>query len=182
MGQGLVHTGHDGVNAGVRIEIAVEHRTEPAQLRIAELVMRRIVEGDEVHAVVHPVIPGTDGGALGPVFLALRGDLRPVEEGRELDDVPFARHGRDRLVVPTAEKHRNGVEGRDLVGEEVIPGTLLIFGFGHRHAGGFHGLHVLVFGGHPAEIPKVPVKDVVGGLHLGGNGRHHEIATVAAVS
>ena len=31
VGQRLVHAGHDGVNAGAGLQVAVEHRAQPAQ-------------------------------------------------------------------------------------------------------------------------------------------------------
>jgi len=65
--------------------------------------------------------------------------------------------------------------------EKVIPGTLLVGGFGEIGSRREHGQQVLVGGRHPAEVAQVPIERVALCLDLCRNRGHHKIAAVAAV-
>src|SRR5579863_560102 len=130
-----MHSGNDGADSRMRIEVAVEHGAEPLELRVGEFVVAGIVEGDEVHAVAGPVIPGFNRLGVIAVGLALRQNLRPREESTELADVALAGHGKDGLVVSAAEEDWKRSERRSLVGEEVVPGLTLVFQLGDRGSG-----------------------------------------------
>ena len=79
-------------------------------LGFTEFIAAGVVEGDEVDAVMNPVIPGSNGSSIGAILLALRGNLGAIEQRGELDDVGFARHGRDRLMVSATEEDGKGTE------------------------------------------------------------------------
>ena len=144
--------------------------------------MAGVVEGDEVHAIAGPVIPGTEGRSVGAVGFALRCDFGAVEETGKFLDVCLACHGLDGFVIAAAEKDRQRAESRDLMGEEIVPGNLPVGFFGERIAAVIHGDQVLIGMLDPAKIAEVPVEGIVFGFDFGGNGGHDEVAAVATVA
>src|ERR1035441_1942582 len=85
-------------------------------------------------------------------------------------------------MIAPAEKDRDRAERSHLVGKEVAPGKLLIGGNRELAGAGPKGQQVLIRRRHGAEIAEVPVEGVFVSLDLGGDGRHHEVAAVAAVA
>ena len=95
--------------------------------------------------------------------------------------VRSARHGRDGFVIAAAQIDREIVEGSDLMFEKVVPGDRLVF-LETEWRSGMHRNKVLVLFLNIPEVAQVPVETIALGFHLGGNGRNHEVATVAAVA
>ena len=117
---------HDYRDDGPRLTIFREPLTEPGHLFRIEGIVRGVVERDEVDGAVHdPMIVSAETAGV-MVGIALGAEARAVQIGLKLHAVGGAGLRENHLVIADAQKDLQGVEGPQLVVDEVRPGIFQV--------------------------------------------------------
>ena len=177
LGECLVHADHQGPHVRITLGI-LQNGRQPFELSGIELVRRRIVEVDEIHALVPPVIVGPHFVVMRVIFQALLANHRRVQPIGKGDDELVAAFWRDGFVIADSHEKRQVRERFDLVPLEVRPGRAQIL-----RDGGVRMKHpkILIEIVDGAQISQMPIKYRVMSARRRGNRGHDHIATVAGV-
>ena len=182
VGQRLVHPDDDRPDGRVG-HVARERPFEPGELRVVELVVRRVVEIEERHAAIDPVEVRLDARVVRAVDEPLGAQRRRVVPRPELRQELRAGLREDHFVVADADQKRNRAERRHLVVHEVLPLHRVVLVDRQGRGEEFLAVHdVFVGAGRPAQIAQVPVERRVVLPRRLRDGRHHDVAAVAGVA
>ena len=115
-----VHADHDRADLAGGF-FARHEAVEPFELLIIELVIRGVVERDEIDIVADPMKVSVQSVVLGVVGQTLIPYGRRFEPIGELRQVAFAGHGPNGFVIANAQKNRQLSKRAELMGDEVEP-------------------------------------------------------------
>src|SRR6202050_549633 len=177
--EGFVHSDDDGADLRIRVR-GPQCFLKPLQLRGIELIGSGIIEIDEVHSALYPVVVG--GQLVGErivtkTLLAKLGCVQPVGK---LNDVLLAGLWRDCFMVADAQKNGELSERSDLTSNEVVPSDFLIIDDIERLRKVLGlVLDVLIEFVNRAKIAEVPIEGRSRFDYVGSNPRHYDIAAIA---
>src|SRR6185312_13467365 len=114
-----MHSYHDGTDLGICTR-ALQYLLQPAELVAVELVVRCVIEINEIHSALDPVIVGA-WARLVPVSLPLLFQRRRIKPLSKLREKLCARLGRSGFMIPDTHKKRHWCKRGKLVLDEIGP-------------------------------------------------------------
>ena len=145
-----------------------------------KLVWRAVIQADEIHIALAPVVIDVHTVVVRVVTLALLANHRRVEPVGKLFEQLITRLWRVEFVIAHAQKNRQVSERQELVGNEVFPGG--VFVVQNRH--GMPEMlwlvkDVFVEGVDRSKVAELPIELRAMLQYVSGNHGHHHVAAVA---
>jgi hypothetical protein len=179
-----MHSYDHGAYKRIRL-VTLQSSLYPLHLPGIELIWRGVIKGDEIYAVPHPVVIGFYEVIAGIVAQALRADFGRVKPIRELQQRLISGFGRNQFVISKRDENGYAPKPRQLILNEVLPGTREIGSDVHRGARTgrlMQSLIVLIKPVDRAEVAQVPVESCLIQSGSFSYGRHHDVSAVSRIT